>query len=356
MAYYLIGIDHQSADPGLRARYHLTMKQIAAIYGSHRVPPDTVILSTCNRTEFYFDSLCEVIGLRDSLAEVFSVQVKDWTGFYLKQGEEALLHLIRLAVGLQSMIIGETEILSQLGAAYELAQRTGNISEFSVWGCLFGKIHEYARYIRKKSKIGAYSSSLASLVVKEVKQYFENQMKSQVQKFPKALILGNGVIAQKISRAFVFQGIPVAIISRNSEPQPEYRGPRAGEIQRYSWERLGQVLAEADIVVAATTAPHFLLKKGHFEQLGGKVLIDLAFPRNIDPGVTAVVNCELWDLAYFGKKTAANQALKRQAVEKAEYLCFQALKRFQATNPVENQNKKLPRRLQTQRNTKRCYL
>jgi glutamyl-tRNA reductase len=341
MDYYLIGIDHRSAPPAVRAQFHLTAKQIAAIYDSHRVPPETVILATCNRTEFYFYTDWEPAKLWESLEEIYPEHTIAWTGFYQKRSASVILHLLRLAVGLQSMITGETEILGQVGAACEWALRAGNTSEFGCWGRLFRKIPEYARYIRKKSRIGAYSSSLASLAVKEVKQYFgRNRVQSGAKISPKALILGHGVIAQKISRVFFLQGIEVIIVSRDSKFQGECLRAHAGEVQRYDWEHLGQALAETDIVVAATTAPHFLLKEEHFEHLKGKVLIDLAFPRNIDPAVTAAVNCILWDLSYFGEKSGTNQVLKRQATEKAENLCLLAVERIQAINPVESPKSK----------------
>lgn len=314
--YLVIGIDFHHASDELRAKYHLSARQIDLIYRQAVLPAETIVLATCNRTEFFYYGAAPDQFIK-ALITVYAGQVMDQPSFYRFYGPAVVQHLLELAVGLKSMIIGETEILGQIDDAYRLAGEAG--AEPQHLGKLFRQVILQARRIRVRSRIGGYSSSLPTMVVKELKK-----LSGELDRF-QPLILGNGMIAQKIAQAFEYQGMTVTMLTRNPLP-PQAVGTERRMIAGYS--RLPELLSRHNLIVAATAAPHLLIHRESAGAVVGKVFIDLSFPRNIDPELAKSADCILWDLKYFGAISRANQALKAQAVSETEALCRQAAERL----------------------------
>lgn len=318
--FYVIGVDFTSATPETRAAFHLTPSQIIQIYQQEQLP-ESLILSTCNRTEFYFLGLESVqTGLR-FLETVFGKSINP-EQFYIYQESEAWLHLLELAVGLKSMIVGETEILGQIQAALQLRRGFGRFGREQGRG--FERIIAAARRIRQQTNIGGFSSSLYTLVMRELKRVsprFDNLS---------ALILGNGVIARKLAQTFRNHRLATTILSRgngikrHAQPQPVLDDVK----MVFGYDHLHDLLAAHSVIVAATAAPHYILKPEHSGLLQGKILIDLAFPRNIDPVLGLSDSCRLWDLEHFALISRANLKSKTEAVAAAKMLCASALERI----------------------------
>ena len=327
----VVGLDYTCADPELRARTHLTTKKVEEIYQQYLGNDDFIILSTCNRTELYYTS---TVNIEAVLPEIFGGSLPEDAYHY--QGAEALLHLLELAVGLRSMIIGETEILGQIKSAWQL--RRNNEATPSTICNLFRTIVSQARHIRAKTKIGGYSASLYTLVIRELKRELKEFKDGPV------LILGNGLIAQKMAQAFLNHHVATTILTRTQKadstfrPQPMLPGVRTV----LGYQHLNELLASHSVIVTATTAPHYLVKLENAELLRGKVLIDLSFPRNIDPQLRLACD-HFWDLDHFGAIAAVNTGCKNEAVALAKTLCVEALGRMQqkSTILIEDQNKQV---------------
>ncbi len=320
VALRVIGIDFNSAPPDVRAGFHLPSSRIAEVYGLRIIPESVMLLSTCNRTECYLMGSGTFEDAFGYLEEVFGRPV-DRRYFYHYAGPEAWLHLLELAVGLKSMLIGETEILGQLQDAI---QRSADCSAIArEHRQALGKVVAVARRIRHRTGIGGYSSSLYTLVLRELKKSLSRLDGLNV------LILGNGVIARNLLRTFGNHGLAATVLVRNSGkkhagPQPVTDGARI----IFGYEHLPDLLREHPVIVTATAAPHYLLKAEHGELVEGKILIDLSFPRNIDPVLVGEGKCRLWDLQYFADLSAVNRLHKARAVTEARQQCLAALDRI----------------------------
>ncbi|HYH03475.1 MAG TPA: hypothetical protein VEC37_10260 [Bacillota bacterium] len=321
----LVRIDYNSATPELRARFHLNRQRIEAIYSQNLVPEETVILSTCNRTEFYFWGTGMAEHEFSYLKSIYQEEINP-QGFYYTSGETVLLHLLELAVGLKSMLVGETEILGQIETAWQIAGGFGEKRLFL--GELFKKAVVAARRIRRQTMIGGYSTSLYTLVLKELKR----QGNTLGQR--SALILGNGEVGQKLARAFCYQNIPTTILTRARDSKKRVKPCNLveGVTTVFGYEFLEALIAQHDTIITATTAPHYIIKPEQCQWLEQKVVIDLAFPRNVDPEIGNLNNCVLWDLEYFARLETENQQEKAKAIEAAQELCRQAQQRIGVTS------------------------
>ncbi len=310
----LIGIDHNSPTSQYRERYHLSLKRIAEIYNAGLFPDEIMILSTCNRTEFYVAGGWTEEFIWDALQTIYVHEGIDRRHFYLWRGGDVIRHLLELASGLQSMILGETEILGQMESAVQLAAKHGQTP--IVLGDLFQKVRKCARRIRVKSGIGTHSTSLTTLIIKELKKEYHDLAKIR------ALVLGNGVISQKIATALQYRGVPATILTRNRRSQPVGIN-NLGNIV-FGYNNLPELIPMHDVIIAATSAPHLLVRQEHSGLLCGKTVIDLSFPRNIDPFIANNSLCVFWDLEYFGRISRENRELNEQAAASAQVLCYQA--------------------------------
>ena len=317
----LVGIDYNSAAHQVRARYHLTRQRIAAIYSEKSVPEETVILATCNRTEFYFWGTGRAEEAFGYLQGIYQEDLNP-QGFYYYSGETALLHLLELAVGLKSMLVEGTEILGQIETARQVASQFRERRLFL--GELFQRVITAARRIRHKTNIGGYSSSLSTLVLRELKQLGVALPQRT------ALILGNGEIGQKLAQAFHYQNIATTILTRGAGSKKRVKPCKLveGVTTVFGYEHLEELLAQHDTVIAATAAPHYIIKPELCRGLAPKVVIDLAFPRNVDPAIGNLQHWALWDLEYFARLEAANRQKKAKAIKSAQELCRQARQRI----------------------------
>ncbi|HPT87974.1 MAG TPA: hypothetical protein PL004_08995 [Bacillota bacterium] len=317
---HVLGIDFNSAPPEIRARFHLTSSQIAEVYNLHVIPVPMMILSTCNRTECYMMGSETTEKSFAHLEKVFDESIER-RYFYHYAGTEAWLHLLELAVGLKSMLIGETEILGQLQDAIQWSVNHGGMTREHQQ--VLGQIVAAARRIRHQTKIGGFSSSLYTLILRELKESQKNLDGLRV------LTLGNGVIARNLVQALCHHGVSTTILARNGgkkhgKPQPVIPGVRIV----FGYDHLPGLLREHQVIVTATAAPHYLVKAEHRELLQGKCLIDLSFPRNIDPLLGRNGGCQLLDLEYFACLSAANRLHKAQAVIDARNQCLASLNRI----------------------------
>jgi glutamyl-tRNA reductase len=307
MAPSLIGIDFNSAAPEVRERFHLSAKRIADLYQLIQVP--MVILSTCNRTEIYASSPLQEADLfmQDLLSRIFPGETIPIDDFYLVHGEDAIRHLLELATGLQSMLLGETEIKGQIEKAFQTAlQLSDDLGELAK---VFRLAQSFANAVRTRSKLGEHSTSLTSLVVKAVEALDQPMAGLQVA------VLGQGEIASKVARALSYHGCSLRIVTRR------FAARDLRDADYLGWDRLEEALADSAIVIAATSAPHTLVHNEHARLLQGKLLIDLSFPRNIETSLIETAGCTLWDLEYFKSLSEANLERKRSAAKVAEAMC-----------------------------------
>lgn len=310
----LVGIDYHCPVSQYRERYHLSLKRVMEIYDAGLFGKEMVILSTCNRTEFYFAGYGPEEVIWDALQSIYDPEQIDKHHFYIRRGGDVIRHLLELATGLQSMILGETEILGQIESAVQLASKHGQ--NLALLDELFTRVPGFARRIRIRSGVGTHSTSMTTLIIKALRKEYNDFTKVR------ALVLGNGAVSQKMATAFHYRGISTTILTRTRRSQPVGIHNHAHIV--FGYQHLMDLIPLHDVIIAATSAPHLLIRQEHFGLLHGKTIIDLSFPRNVDPEIACHDSAVFWDLEYFGRISRENRQLNEQAAVTARSLCYHA--------------------------------
>ncbi len=255
---------------------------------------EVVLLSTCNRVEIY-GVTPQVNGNIDKLFQQLSGSDFDFSPYlYVKEGEEAVSHLFSVASGLDSMVLGETEITGQVKHAYLSAQEaklTGKILNR-----VFQTALQVAKEIRTKTGIGRGATSVGSVAVELAERIFDRDLSEKV-----VMIIGAGKMGEACVRHLAKRGARTVLVSNRSLERAQSLAVEFGG-RAVSFEECRQALAIADIVVSSTGSPHTVL---HREDVAAVLparrnrplfLVDIAVPRDIDPAVQQLNNVFLYDI------------------------------------------------------------
>ena len=300
MSVVIVGLNHHSAPVPVREKFAFAESQIPEVLDQLRnkgVVSEGVILSTCNRVEIY-----AATDLPDSEAclriEEFLVANRGYSEPVGKElyrlGEpDSLQHLFKVACGLDSMVLGETEILGQLKKAYELALQhklTGG------WlNKAFQKAFNVAKLVRSETSIQRGSISVASVGVELAEKIFGSLDDRHV------MVLGAGDTSEKAARALLSRGAKSILVSNRSYDRAEALARELGG-QAIHFDQWASVFDKIDIVVSSTAAPHYILDRAKLEPLMRArhqrplLLIDLAVPRDIEPEVNFLENIYLYNV------------------------------------------------------------
>ena len=319
MKLVLVGTSHKLAPVEIRER--VALDAVGAATLAHKLAEDgreAVVLSTCNRTELY------VVGAEedDAIAELERLAHGSLGAhLYRLSDEAAALHLFRVAAGLDSMVPGEGEILGQVRAAYE-AGACGPVLDRLFRGALHA-----GRKARVETAIGESPSSVSAAAAALAQQVFGDLEGRRV------LIVGAGKVGVLAARNLLSRGAEVAFVANRS-------ADRAAELARslgsepLPLERIADELAGADVVVSSTSAPGFVLTREHVEQGLGRrkgaplFLIDLAVPRDVEPSVSELEGCFLYDIDDLEAVVAESLAGRRREADRAESIVAAEAARF----------------------------
>jgi glutamyl-tRNA reductase len=276
---------------------------------------ELVILSTCNRVEVY--------GVTDGqtriqrLFEQLSGSGIDFGPYlYVKEGAEAVEHLFSVAGGLDSMVIGETEITGQVKQAYQAAQKaklTGKVTNR-----LFQTALQVAKEIRTQTAIGRGAASVGSVAVELAERIFDRDLSQKT-----VMIVGAGKMGEACVRHLAKKSArSVLVANRSFERAQNVAAEFGGRAVRF--EELLSALGEADIVVSSTGCPHTIL---HREELAGLMparrnrplfLIDIAVPRDIDGDVQQINNVFLYNVDHLESIIRENVRLREQELTRCQ--------------------------------------
>jgi glutamyl-tRNA reductase len=330
MSIYSIGINHKTAPIDLREKIYFSLEQISLYLQdllTRGLVSEAVLLSTCNRSELYCvtHDINAVIAWFELQAGSSCQAVAD--ALYVYQGQRAIAHLMEVACGIDSMIIGEPQIFGQLKAAFSESCAQGAV------GNIFQRLFQYtfaiAKEIRTATAIGACPVSVASAAIQFAK--------SRVVDFNQAniVIVGAGETAELLLRYLRAQTIrPITIVNRSFEKAAQLA---TANDQVLPIERLPTVLSYADIVLTATGSPIPVIDRNLLQQTYAKIvrakpliLIDIAVPRDIAQDVQEVANTFLYCIDDLKMIIAANKQGREHAALKAkemieqksvEYMC-----------------------------------
>lgn len=320
MNLILIGTNHRHTDIKTRETLSFSQNDIMLALSSiveEGIAGGVVILSTCQRIEIYAHNS------NAALLKRFFIRFKELPDpyaeyFYIKEGQEVVHHLFKVASGLDSQVIGEVEILGQVRNAYLTAKGAKTTTP------LLNRLFEYAifasRSIRRLAVISEREPSIASIAVEECEKLAGLRNRT-------VFIVGSGVIAAKIAAAVVHKGVKcVVVANRTFEKAKELAAQVNGKAVRF--EEFHRLLNDADIIFSTTASRHLILKKEVFLQnrtvKKKLVIFDLAFPRDIDPAIGGIENVSLLDLDNFKEENL----FKSREILRANKLVLEKTKKF----------------------------
>lgn len=319
MQLSVFGINHRQAPVELRERLAVPAARLPEALAALRSAcgaAESVLLSTCNRVEVYTLSNGEPLTVGPvalALSQLHAVEPGAFSDLlYHHEGEGAVRHLFRVAAGLDSMVVGETQILAQVKNAYQAARTCA--ASGRVLNHLFQRSLNVAKAVHAKTRIGQRKVSVPSVAVEFMEKIFSDLATKSL------LLIGVGEIGEAVLRHLVDRGVKrIIICARRLERAHEVADPLGAKA--VPLELLMDYLPEADIVVTASSATHHLILPETMDAVrqrrGDPVfLMDLAVPRNIHPGVGDLDNLYLYDIDDLESIVRKNLEERTQEVER----------------------------------------
>jgi len=313
MSIIVVGTNHKYSPIWLREKLVFPKSRIRdALYllKEYSSIEKAVILSTCNRVEIYAstenlkDAKDKIIGFISRYHEIDKDEISRY--LYVYYNEEAIKHLFSVACGLDSLILGETQILTQVRGAYIDSEDAGFLDE--ALNDIFNKALLFAKTIHKTSRISEGKVSTGSIAVDFIKKRLGNLSSKNI------LVIGVGKITQLTLKYLIKEQPNVIFVSNRTFEKARALATTVKAIA-VRFDRLREFLSKADVIITATKSPHCIIKK---ETLEGAVkqrilMVDLALPRDVDPKVKELENIELFCLEDL--TTAIEENLKTKGHE-----------------------------------------
>jgi glutamyl-tRNA reductase len=329
MKYTLIGINHKTAPVEVRERLaipesHLpeAMRRLVA----HPGVSEAVIFSTCNRVELLVRSTSHEPDLRAFLQEYFNLDGRSLDShLYQRQDQEAVRHLFRVASSLDSMIVGEPQILGQVKEAYATARSVGAIH--SQLDALLTRAFAVAKRVRTETAVGNSAVSVASVAVELAKKIFGSLQGKHVY------LVGAGKMSELAARHLVAHGAGAVFVANRTHERAVQLSQKFNG-RAILFEQLYETAADADIVITSTGAPHPIFRREHGEMFMHKrknkpmFFIDIAVPRDVDPAINQLDGIFVYDIDDLQSVVLSHASDRGKEAERAERIIEQEVTRF----------------------------
>jgi len=332
MNFILAGINHRSAPVEVRERMNIDEARLAAALSqliSREGIAEALILSTCNRVEVVANA--DISGdpepvIRSFLTDYHHCSLAPYDKhLYWRRQEGVIEHLFRVASSLDSMILGEPQILGQFKQAFAVAQQAG---------ALKGELHEVAnqalavgRRVRRETALGSAAISVSYAAVELARKIFGGLEGKTI------FILGAGKMSELAARHLASSGAKSIFVSnRTYERAVELAQAFQGEAIRF--DSIFDHLHKADIVISSTGAPHFVIRREHAERMLAArrnrpiFFVDIAMPRDIDPAAGELDNVFLYNIDDLAQVVEVNKKLRQREAARAEEIVRQEIQKM----------------------------
>jgi glutamyl-tRNA reductase len=323
------GVSHHETPVELRERFAINAEQLVPALTSLPVElGGGAILSTCNRTEVYLASEKQVNREEavDALVAARGEAVPEGVHFYHYEGAEAVRHLFRVASGIESLVVGESEILGQVRSAFSAATAAG--SGNPVLARLFHSSLRVGRRARSETEIGAHGLSISALAVTLSRRLLGGLRRKTV------LVVGAGEAGRRSAGALVQNGVGrLLVTTRRSGLAEEIASELNGVAIPY--EQLTSALVEADVLITATSAPSTIISAtdvaNAMRARPGRplLIVDIAVPRDVEAAAREVPGVHLFDIDDLEAAAEANREARRRQVGAVEAIVEDEVGRFQ---------------------------
>jgi glutamyl-tRNA reductase len=333
---FLVGLSHKSAPIEVRERVALTGDALKAALADLRAMEgvaEALVVSTCNRVEVFVHA-SDGEAARRFFTER-TAQAADH--LYAKHGAEAVRHLFRVSASLDSMVLGEQQILGQVKEAYGMASAAGVAGSFLSRLC--NRAFATAKRVRTETEIGRGATSMSQVAVELVAKIF-GDLKGRT-----ILLVGAGKMGALSAKALTVLGADRILVTNRSPERGLALATQVGGNFR-GWDELQRLLAEADVVIVSTGAPTFVITREMIQQARkarrhrSLCLIDLSVPRNVDPTCAEMGDVYAYDVddmervVASSKDARAGEAIRAEAIVEAEVMAFTKERESRAALPV----------------------
>lgn len=334
MKLSITGLNHRSAPVEVRERLAFDARSLGEALGELLRKPgisEGLILSTCNRVEVAVtspDGNDPKAVVEEFLAARRGLDAGSLAPYlYHFQDAEAIRHLFRVAASLDSMVVGEPQILGQLKAAYATAKAHGAVGGWME--AILTRAFSVAKRVRTETGIGENPVSISSTAVDLARQIFGSLAERRV------MVVGAGKMAELAVRCLRSAGVrQIYVTNRTIERARAMAEAFDGVVVEY--DRFLDALPGMDIVLTSSAAPFYLLRKDHMRRVlearrnRPVFLIDIAVPRNVDPAVNELDNVFLYDIDDLQRVADANMGERRKRAELAERIVAEEVERMVA--------------------------
>jgi glutamyl-tRNA reductase len=329
MTLALVGVNHKTAPIELRERIAISPQQLADVTRALAAVPgvaECMIVSTCNRVEMLAEVESHSIDLAGFLYRQFDLEPSLLAPhIYSHFDGDAVLHLFRVASSLDSMIVGEPQILGQVKEAFSVARTIGTIDRGLEH--LLQSAFTAAKRVRTETTIGSNSVSIASVAVELARKIFGSLHGRTV------FLVGAGKMAELAARHLVQQGAgSILVANRTEERASQFAEPFKARV--IPFESIYEAGSEADIVISSTGAPHPIFRREHGQQFMHRrrnrpmFFIDIAVPRDVDPAVNQIEGIFVYDIDDLQQVAAAHMAERKLQADEAESVIAAEAERF----------------------------
>jgi glutamyl-tRNA reductase len=328
MAFNILGINHKTAPVALREKVAFSEDRLLAALRTLRQEigvAEVVILSTCNRTELYWAGSASGSELTLWLQRHHGVSLELAPSLYVHQERQAVTHAFNVASGLDSMVLGEAQILGQLKDAYRVAQEAGATGP--ALNKLFQAAFSAAKRVRTETRIGANAVSLASAAVSVARRVYSDLSERN------ALLVGAGEMIALTARHLAAQGVKRMVIANRSLGRAQ---TLAAELNAYAvgLNDLASELAAADVVICCTASPVPIITKAmaaaavRTRRHRPIFMVDLAVPRDIEPQVSDLEDVYLYSIDDLQEVVDENRQQRELAADGARLVIDEEVARF----------------------------
>lgn len=323
--FHVVGVSHHTAGIELRERFAFSSAELAAwLQGQAAAGSTALLLSTCNRCEIYWAGDLDL----ESWFRDFSSSRGACLGeaFLRFDGEEAVRHLFEVTAGLDSQILGETEVLGQVRRAYDAARAAGTTNRLI--DSIMSASLVAGRRVRRETMLGRHPASVSSAAVDVATSAADSLADAR------ALVLGAGEVAEGVLKALHGRTAATALVNR----RPERAAALASAWGAVSgaWEELDALLAASDAVFVATSAGHHVITAARLAEAVGPhgrqlSVFDLSVPRNVEPSARSVPGIKLFDLDDLQRLRCPAEGFASPVIDHARQVLAEELERLDIT-------------------------
>lgn len=329
----LVGLSHKTAPVEIREKLTFPahrQEEALALLTESDVVAEAVIVSTCNRTEIYavtgsgYDGPGAII---DFMADYHQLDRHELIRYlYISEGEAVVRHLFRVVASLDSMVLGEAQILGQVKEAYQYSLDFGGSQR--IFNKLFRQSFEVGKRVRTETEIGENAVSISYAAVELAKKVFDSLDGRTI------LVLGAGKMSELTAKHLVSNGVKKVLVANRTFERAEELAERF-EGEAIPYEDLFTRMREADILISSTAATHYVVTKDKVSgSLRGRkgsplFMIDIAVPRDIDPACNDLDDVFLYDIDDLSGVVEGNLEERMREAERAEHIIDDEMRAFE---------------------------